>query len=342
MLLSPIRLADHASGGRRTSSATTAARSEGRRRCQVRRRRCAKLRLAATSERAAPKALAASVMVITNLKRKRGVSAAAAMSGRGPSVATKTTAATAIAAPAASHQADESGAGWPPRIRRKRLDEFVGIHHCRPNRLAIAVRPRCSATRTAPSLMPRFSAVSLIECPSTVTAATTERWPGASVARARSNLPVADGFRFRCGEGFGDLVDVDLHPPPLAAKGIDELVARNRVEPWQHGPVIAPGVALQVYREQRLLHDVLRVDPASHDLPSSEAAHEAGCPPEEFGIGSFVAADRGAHQPGKFALLPAVQACFLPEFVRGPPLLQWLARFCSTAEAADHEFLSPA
>ena len=81
--------------------------------------------------------------------------------------------------------------------------------------------------------MPRLLAVSLIERPSTETAATTERWPGASVSRARPNLPVADGFRFGLSEGFGDLVDLDLHPAPATAKGVDELVARNRVEPRQ-------------------------------------------------------------------------------------------------------------
>ena len=81
-------------------------------------------------------------------------------------------------------------------------------------------------------------------------------------------------------------------------------------------------MALHVDRKQRFLHDVLRVDPAPHDLSPGEATHEAGCPPEEFGIGPFVSRDRGAHQPGKFVFVPAVQACLPPNYVCGRPLLQ--------------------
>ena len=59
-------------------------------------------------------------------------------------------------------------------------------------------------------------------------------------------------------------------------------------------------MALQVDREQRFLHDILRIDPALHDLSPGKAAHQAGRLPEEIGIGLFVAGDSGAQKPGKF------------------------------------------
>src|SRR3546814_11572847 len=58
-------------------------------------------------------------------------------------------------------------------------------------------------------------------------------------------------------------------------KGVDELVARNREEPRRDGRIVPPRMALHVNRKQRLLHDILRVDPAAHDLASREAAHQA-------------------------------------------------------------------
>jgi hypothetical protein len=54
-------------------------------------------------------------------------------------------------------------------------------------------------------------------------------------------------------------------------------------------------MALHVDRQQGLLHDILRVDSALHDLASGEAAHEASRPAQEFSIGSFISCDRGAH-----------------------------------------------
>ena len=71
-------------------------------------------------------------------------------------------------------------------------------------------------------------------------------------------------------------------------------------------------MALHVDRQQGLLHDVLRVDGALHDLAAGEAAHEASRPAQEFRIGSFISCERGAQNPGKFGFAVTVQACLLP------------------------------
>src|ERR671918_1512158 len=109
MLLVPTNLPDHVSGGRTMISTMTAiATSTGAAaRYGIALRQVSPGR---DSARARPNALTASVIVTTNLKRKRGVSAAAAISGLGPSTAKKTAAARPIASPAAPHHTDESDA----------------------------------------------------------------------------------------------------------------------------------------------------------------------------------------------------------------------------------------
>jgi hypothetical protein len=60
------------------------------------------------TERATTNALTASMIMTTNLNKNRGVSAAAAKSDLGPSITKKTTAASAIARPAAPHHTVKS------------------------------------------------------------------------------------------------------------------------------------------------------------------------------------------------------------------------------------------
>src|ERR687895_107252 len=125
MLLVPTNLPDHVSGGRTTISTMTAiATSTGAAaRYGIALRQVSPGR---ESARARPNALAASVIVTTNLKRKRGVSAAAAMSGLGPSSAKKTAAARAIARPAPAHHTDESvAAGGRMSAAKALMSSFV-------------------------------------------------------------------------------------------------------------------------------------------------------------------------------------------------------------------------
>src|SRR3954468_14809980 len=60
------------------------------------------------------------------------------------------------------HQADRPGA--MSAVRRQHSNELVGFHaYCSRNLAVRLATPRCSATRTAPSVMPNFAAVALID-----------------------------------------------------------------------------------------------------------------------------------------------------------------------------------
>ena len=61
-----------------------------------------------------------------------------------------------------------------------------------------------------------------------------------------------------------------------AAECIDELVARNRIEPRQHWRL--PTMALQVDRKQGLLHNVIRIDPPCTTLRRAKPrTRQAAC-----------------------------------------------------------------
>jgi hypothetical protein len=79
-----------------------------------------------------------------------------------------------------------------------------------------------------------------------------------------------------------------------------------------------------VDRKQRFLHDILWVDAAPDDSPTSENTHDASCPLEEIAVGFFISRDRGSHKPGKFRFVLAVQACFPPQ-LRLPTALCYVA-----------------
>src|SRR3546814_7961549 len=74
---------------------------------------------------------------------------------------------------------------------------------------------------------------------------------GCEGVEGAANLTVANGFRFRLWEAFGDLADFDLHQAAAAAKGVNELVARNCIKPWRDGRIVPPRMALHVDRKQR-------------------------------------------------------------------------------------------
>src|ERR687896_1250670 len=178
MLLVPINLPHHVSGGRATISAMTAiAMSAGAAaRYGIALRQVSPGR---DSARARPNALTASVIVTTNLKRKRGVSAAAAISGLGPSSAKKTAAARAIARPAAPHHTDESdGAGGRVSAAKALMSSFVSIF-VPPEPLGY--RPQAAMKCYPHRRLGHAQALGRLadRQPSTETAATTERWPGA-------------------------------------------------------------------------------------------------------------------------------------------------------------------
>src|ERR671919_94049 len=228
MLLVPTNLPHHVSGGRATISAMTAiAMSAGAAaRYGIALRQVSPGR---DSARARPNALTASVIVITNLNRKRGVSAAAAISGLGPSIAKKTAAARAIARPAPAHHTDESdAAGVRVSAAKALISSFVSI--------SMPPKPTSDRRQAPMEGYPhcRLSHAEALGCLADRQAIDRNRCDNGALAGRKcregaTDLPVADGFRFGLGDGFRDLADLDLHPAPATAKGVDELVACNRV-----------------------------------------------------------------------------------------------------------------
>ena len=80
------------------------------------------------------------------------------------------------------HQRVSHGPRTVPVVGRQRSNETIGIHSHRSRNFAVRlVSPRCSATRTAPSLIENFAAVSLIEALSTAIDCSTSRCRAGSV-----------------------------------------------------------------------------------------------------------------------------------------------------------------
>src|SRR6202008_3658872 len=78
------------------------------------------------------------------------------------------------------HESDRAGAMRV--IRSQGSNKLFGLHlHCSRNFAVRLVSARCSATRTAPSLIANFAAVSLIEALSTAIDCNTSRWRGGRV-----------------------------------------------------------------------------------------------------------------------------------------------------------------
>src|SRR5207302_1610084 len=72
------------------------------------------------------------------------------------------------------HEADRPG---PRVIGGKSANELIGLHsHCSLSLAVRLARARCNATRTAPSLIEYFAAVSLIDALSTAIDCRTARW----------------------------------------------------------------------------------------------------------------------------------------------------------------------
>ena len=74
-------------------------------------------------------------------------------------------------------QQDADGLRAPRIVGCKGSNELIGIHrHCSRNLAVRLASARCSATRTAPSLIANFAAVSLIDVLSTAIDCNTSRW----------------------------------------------------------------------------------------------------------------------------------------------------------------------
>ena len=141
----------------------------------------------------------------------------------------------------------------------KSANEAIGVHsHCFRSLAVRLASPRCSATRTAPSLIDSFAAVALIEALSTAIDCSTSRWRAGKRFEMNRYFARRHGFLRRLARNhFGEIVDVDEHPAAAAAQRIDQLVARDREQPRRERRIGVPGMPLQMHRQQNILHDVL-------------------------------------------------------------------------------------
>ena len=119
---------------------------------------------------------------------------------------------------------------------------------------------RCSATRTATSLIDRRAAVAAIDWPSSEIDWTMSRWRGGSVLHQL--LRVAERVRI-LALGRGEKVlksSIGSAPSrPAATHRVDDLVAGDRVHPGPELLAAVPGVPLEMDRQQRLLHRILDI-----------------------------------------------------------------------------------
>jgi hypothetical protein len=103
-------------------------------------------------------------------------------------------------------------------------------------------------------------------------------------------------FLFGGGEGFGEIADVDLDALAAAAVGVDDLVARDGIDPWAERAVGLPGVAFEMNGQQGFLHDILSVDAqARTDLAARLHTDDRGDLLEQSRIAGFIAGQSRAH-----------------------------------------------
>ena len=165
--------------------------------------------------------------------------------------------------------------------------------------------------------MPSFLAVSPIVLPSTEIAATTARWPGASVSKRAPDLALARSL-FRLGRRRVErFVEHDLQAAADLPERIDQLEPRDGVKPRLDRQIAPPGVAFQVDGKKRFLHDVLWIDAALSGAAPCKAANERGRAAKKLRIGPFVTLESGFQQPRKLGfLLAAHQRTLLLRCVR--------------------------
>ena len=160
--------------------------------------------------------------------------------------------------PARSPAPCSTGARATTVVGGKTADEFVGVHQSLRSFAARLASPRCSATRTAPSLMESFAAVSRIEALSTAIDCSTSRCRCGRLRKVGPDFARGQLLARLLGrQHVGKIVDIDEHPAAALAQGIDQLVARDREQPGTERRRRIPGVPLQMHRQQYLLHDIL-------------------------------------------------------------------------------------
>ena len=220
-------------------------------------------------------------IVSMNFRSNRNDCNESAKFARGPAIAMKRP----DAGQRANAQGQEKSRAKPhsrrPGIGGERVDELGRFHSVALRQAeASAFNDRCRATRTAPSVIDRRAAVAAIDCPSSEMERTMSRWRGASCVN--ETLRVAARVRifgFRRGENRLEILD-RLKPAGAApAHCIDDLVASDRRDPGREAKAAVPGVALQVDRQQRFLHNILDICVAGPRPRKGASRHRPNRPP---------------------------------------------------------------
>ena len=58
-------------------------------------------------------------------------------------------------------------------------------------------------------------------------------------------------------DGFREIFDIDENTSAAAAQRVDQLVTRDREQPWRERSICVPGMSLQMHGEQNFLYDIL-------------------------------------------------------------------------------------
>ena len=127
------------------------------------------------------------------------------------------------------------------------------------------------------------------------------RWRGASVSKSfRASLSACGILGLRRGQELLEILERFDLPPAATAQRVDDLVARDRVHPGRERLLGVPGVALEMDRQQGLLHCILNVrvpDPGARKSAARHRPHRPTDVLKEAPVRALIARDRCGHHP---------------------------------------------
>ena len=127
------------------------------------------------------------------------------------------------------------------------------------------------------------------------------RWRGANVSRSlRASLSVCGSSASGAARNSSEILQRLDPPPAAAAKGVHDLVARYGVDPGRERLRGVPGMALEMDRQQGLLHCILDVrvpNPSTRKSASRHCPHRPTDVLKQPPIRALIPRDRGGHHP---------------------------------------------
>jgi hypothetical protein len=243
MAFAPNSLADHMFDGTRNSSALTAmiasAGATARNGSAWRQGSPGR-----DSARTRPNALAASVIMTTNLNRTRGDSAAIAISGLGPNAAKKAAPARATARPIAPHHTDETEAACRRSSATRALMSSSVSMSRPPESLGDRRQPAMQCYAHRPLAHAKMPGRLADRAPIDANRGHGRALAGREGVKDPANLAIADGLSVGPSRGFWDISYLDLHPASATAVGPTAMPRWRRVNLTQ-ATVLPSGRALR-------------------------------------------------------------------------------------------------